>query len=265
MGDWVGPEQEPMALDPQIWKELFETVYEMNSAKNHADFASAVVAAMCRLIQAEVAVFQALDRRTQRLMTRMSPPEPFTPQEIAYYTAHSGEFPLVAYYEREADAPARRLSDVVDEAQWLGSRYYQICLARQGLKYCLALPIAVDVGTVVALSFNRRAVDFSLQDCELLDAFAPHFRQAWARHEAPWAGPCEIEARRFFGTLGLSPRESEVLYWMTEGKLNREIAMILGISLATVQDHVANVLEKLQQENRHCATVFAIGQLRDRR
>ena len=45
---------------------------------------------------------------------------------------------------------------------------------------------------------------------------------------------------------------------MTEGKQNREIATILGRSLQTVQEHVGNLLRKLDQENRHAATVFAL-------
>jgi DNA-binding CsgD family transcriptional regulator len=259
------PPTPPMPLSSRTWKELSQAVYEINSASNHADFASSVVAAMCRLIDADVAIFQALDRKNRRLMTHMSPPNPFTPEEINYYTANSGEFPLVAYYEQENDPCARRLSDIVDIAEWIQSKYYQTCLARQGLKYCLALPITVDVDTIAALSFDRKETDFTRRDCELLDAFAPHFRQAWARHEAPWAGEYEMTARKYFQGLGLAPRESEVLYWMTEGKLNREISTILGISLGTVQDYVANILAKLKQENRHSATVFAIGKLRKMR
>ena len=48
---------------------------------------------------------------------------------------------------------------------------------------------------------------------------------------------------------------------MTEGKQNREISVILGRSLSTIQEHVANILVKLNQENRHAATVFALRQL----
>jgi DNA-binding NarL/FixJ family response regulator len=43
--------------------------------------------------------------------------------------------------------------------------------------------------------------------------------------------------------------------------LNREIATMLGLSLGTVQDYVAHILAKLEQENRHAATVFAIDKL----
>jgi DNA-binding NarL/FixJ family response regulator len=68
-------------------------------------------------------------------------------------------------------------------------------------------------------------------------------------------------ARERLLSLGLTTREADVLYWMTEGKQNREIATILGRSLDTVQEHVANILKKLGQENRHAATVFALRKL----
>jgi DNA-binding CsgD family transcriptional regulator len=253
-----------MPIDPETWRELFEAVYEINSAKNHADFASAAVAAMRRLITADVTVFQVLDRTAERILTRMAPEDPFTPAEVAYYTSHSDEMPMVPYYARTSDLRARRMSDIVDERSWLESKYYLTCLQRLDLPYCLALPIMVDASSVAALSFNRRGEDFTRRDCELLDAFAPHFRLAWERHENPWAEQRQFEAQRRFQGLGLSPRASEVLFWMTEGKQNREISAILGIQLGTVQEYVAGMLDKLDQENRHAATVFAVGVLRSR-
>ncbi|CAN5577331.1 hypothetical protein BH09VER1_BH09VER1_31900 [soil metagenome] len=236
----------------------------MNSAKDHVGFGSSVVAGMGRLICADVSVFQVLDREAQRIVTCMSPPEPFTPEEIAYYTAHSDEMPMVSYYARTNDPQARRMSDIVDESEWLSSKYYETCLARLALPYCLVLPITINASTVAALSFNRAGTDFSLRDCELLDAFAPHFRLAWERHENPWADQRQFDALRQFRQLGLSPRESEALFWMTEGKQNREIATILGVQLGTVQEHVAGILHKLRQENRHAATVFALRSLQGR-
>jgi len=253
-----------MPIDPNTWRELFEAVYEMNSAESHTDFAAAVVAGMIRLIEADVAVFQVLDRDKQRILTRMVPEDPFTPAEVAYYVAHSDEMPLVPYYARTCDPRARRMSDVIDQSEWLGSQYYRTCLQRLDLPHCLALPITVGASTVAALSFNRHSEDFSTRDCELLDAFAPHFRLAWERHENPWAEHRQHEAQRRLQELGLSPRESEVLFWVTEGKQNREIATILGLQLGTVQEYVTNLLVKLGQENRHAATVFAISVLKGR-
>jgi len=44
--------------------------------------------------------------------------------------------------------------------------------------------------------------------------------------------------------LGLTAREAEVLYWITEGKTNPEIAIILDASPDTVKKHAANLYAK---------------------
>lgn len=65
------------------------------------------------------------------------------------------------------------------------------------------------------------------------------------------------EHRLIFETLSgknvLTPRESEVAEWVSEGKTNSEIAMLLGISRGTVKIHVERILEKLGVENRTAA------------
>lgn len=251
-----------MAISQKTWQQLLEAILVMNSADDHSSFGEAVVAGLSRLVEADVTIFQVLDRKTQRLVTHVFPPMPYTEEEVAYYAAHSEENPLASYYTREGDPKALRMSDVIDQAEWEASTFYRMCCQRLGLAYCLVLPVNVDASVVVALSFDRRSADFTREDCELLDAFGPHLRLAWQRHQNPWADRREFESRKRLQGLGLSPRESEVLFWMTEGKLNREIATLLGITLGTVQDNVARILTKLEMENRHAATVFAIAKLR---
>lgn len=56
---------------------------------------------------------------------------------------------------------------------------------------------------------------------------------------------------------GLSLRESDVLHWICEGKRDREIAAILGISYRTVTDHVRHILAKMEVENRTAAAAAA--------
>jgi DNA-binding CsgD family transcriptional regulator len=59
-------------------------------------------------------------------------------------------------------------------------------------------------------------------------------------------------------SLGLSPREAEVLLWIAQGKNNQEIGIILGASRNTIKKHVIRVLEKLGVESRNAAAVRAI-------
>ena len=50
--------------------------------------------------------------------------------------------------------------------------------------------------------------------------------------------------------LGLTPRECEVLQWISEGKRDREIAVILDVSPRTVSNHAHNIFQKLSVETR---------------
>ena len=62
-------------------------------------------------------------------------------------------------------------------------------------------------------------------------------------------------------TLGLTVRESEVLYWLAEGKSNPEIGIILESSPRTVGKHVEHILEKLRVETRSAALLFVVEKL----
>jgi CheY-like chemotaxis protein/DNA-binding CsgD family transcriptional regulator len=58
--------------------------------------------------------------------------------------------------------------------------------------------------------------------------------------------------------LGLTAREAEVLYWITEGKTNPEIAIILDSSVNTVKKHANNLFAKLGVETRTGAARAAL-------
>lgn len=62
--------------------------------------------------------------------------------------------------------------------------------------------------------------------------------------------------------LGLSEREAEVLYWMSQGKSNPEIGIIVGAASGTVKKHAENIFAKLRVESRTAATLQAIDCLR---
>lgn len=53
--------------------------------------------------------------------------------------------------------------------------------------------------------------------------------------------------------LGLTKRESEILYWMAKGKTDLDISKIFSISRRTVHKHRENIFNKLNVENRTTA------------
>jgi DNA-binding CsgD family transcriptional regulator len=60
----------------------------------------------------------------------------------------------------------------------------------------------------------------------------------------------------------LTAREAEVLYWVVKGKINRDIADIVGASPATVKKHLEHVFAKLGVETRTAAAAMVLGRVR---
>ena len=61
-----------------------------------------------------------------------------------------------------------------------------------------------------------------------------------------------------FASLKLTPREAEVLLWISRGKSNHDIGIILGAKTGTICKHVEHIFSKLNVENRTSAAVMAL-------
>jgi CheY-like chemotaxis protein/DNA-binding CsgD family transcriptional regulator len=59
-------------------------------------------------------------------------------------------------------------------------------------------------------------------------------------------------------SLGLTTREAEILMWISRGKTNKEISLILGGSPRTVNKHLEHVFEKLGVVTRAAAVSIAM-------
>jgi ATP/maltotriose-dependent transcriptional regulator MalT len=70
------------------------------------------------------------------------------------------------------------------------------------------------------------------------------------RRHAGTAQPARAEDLQ---ALGLTPREADVLFWVTQGKTNEDVMAILGTSLSAVKKHLGRIYEKLGVENRTAA------------
>jgi DNA-binding response OmpR family regulator/DNA-binding CsgD family transcriptional regulator len=78
------------------------------------------------------------------------------------------------------------------------------------------------------------------------------------------AAPMEVERsgiEKLQKHFGLTSREAEVLYWLSQGKSNRDIAEILGISTRTAHKHLEHVYNKLGVESRSSAAAVSVRAL----
>lgn len=82
-------------------------------------------------------------------------------------------------------------------------------------------------------------------------------RDAWLEQKIEDStGPYTIDAEGHY--IPLSPREMEILEFVTHGLINKEIASKLGISQQTVKNHMTSILKKLNVKDRTQAAVTAL-------
>ncbi|MBU1376173.1 MAG: helix-turn-helix transcriptional regulator [Alphaproteobacteria bacterium] len=72
------------------------------------------------------------------------------------------------------------------------------------------------------------------------------------RSQQPESGPARNE-----GDVTLSPRQTECLFWVQEGKSSRDIGVILGVSHRIVERHVFRACQKLGVKTRLQAVIRA--------
>lgn len=107
----------------------------------------------------------------------------------------------------------------------------------------------------VRAGMNHGADDYLIKPVDVDDLIAAVRArlQRSAEHTAA-AGNIRLpESPAALQPLGLTPREAEILFWITQGKSNPEIAVILEMKLVTVKKHVQHILDKLGVENRLAA------------
>ncbi|HRE83184.1 MAG TPA: response regulator transcription factor [Opitutaceae bacterium] len=63
--------------------------------------------------------------------------------------------------------------------------------------------------------------------------------------------------------MGLTEREAEVLFWLSQGKTNPELCVLLGVQLTTIKKHLESIFLKLGVENRTSAAAMALEKMNE--
>ncbi len=101
---------------------------------------------------------------------------------------------------------------------------------------------------------GAQRLTFALHPMDEQGAGAPHTEWLLVLRQDSEAALMESLLR----TFPLTAREAEVLYWVIQGKTNRDIAEILSLSPRTVHKHLEHVFEKLGVETRTAAAALAL-------
>jgi DNA-binding CsgD family transcriptional regulator len=123
-------------------------------------------------------------------------------------------------------------------------------MARTIILYALALAAAATA--LEWLKFRYWARPFSTEIYIFVVAAGFIALGLWAgRRLTPRPAPAVFTRNEAaIASLGLSPRECEILALLASGRSNKELARALGISPNTVKTHLARVYEKLEVQKR---------------
>jgi DNA-binding CsgD family transcriptional regulator len=123
-------------------------------------------------------------------------------------------------------------------------------VARTVLLYAIALALAAAALQWIEYRYLARAFSFEIYLALVAVAFLA--LGAWvARQLTPRPPPAEFQVNQAaIRSIGLTPREHEILEWLASGQSNKELARSLDISPNTVKTHLARLYEKLEVRNR---------------
>lgn len=183
----------------------------------------------------------------------------------AFFALSGEKHPHTDYYRRTKDGRAQRLLDLMPTRRLRQTEFFNELSRPQSIIWQLTIYMPLAAENTLTFAACRQRPDFSDREKTLLELMRPHVASAWKRAVRDEQRNCEgghglqtllhPDGLRHFG---LTPRETEVLRWISEGKTNPEISVIIGASTATVKTHVERIRGKLNCETRTAAARTAL-------
>lgn len=118
-------------------------------------------------------------------------------------------------------------------------------------------------GTTVFIGFLRGGRPFGAEEKSLLAMLQPHLANGRNLAFAVTAARDVPVSPQLFEQAGFTPRECDVIFWLTQGKSNEEIAQILRLRADSVSRHLQALYEKMGVEHRVAAALHALDLARE--
>lgn len=258
----------PLTLEARM-RRLLEATEMLHRRDAAVPFEDRVLQACRHLFPESVSSLELWDRHSGQLTAAYGIPYDLDGLEERVQrigevvkTDHPG-YPLI----EAGEATVMRLSEITTLRQFQKTELYDVAFKPLDLRHQVIVPVQTAEQLGGATINRSGSQDFTPDDLEIIRLFS---RQMLIAHENELVFQRTVHERKTVGELdhlplrraGLTLRESEVLTWMSEGKRDREIATILGISYRTVTNHVSAILRKLGAETRTGA-LRALRSLRD--
>lgn len=253
-------------LSTQNTKALLAALEHLYVPVEAAEFPTHLMEVIEEMLPDTVQAVDVIDRETGRVESELCAKVQNPDGVRAVIAEYILQNPSAAYLHAGGKETLIQPTDFVSQRQFRRTDLYQQAFRPLGIEWQVNVALTIP-GKTSGLSVNRGGrKKFRDEEREMLRMLRPHIVGAYAnaqlysalkRAAAERSDEAETLNAGQLARCGLTSRQIEVLQWISEGKRDGEIAVILGIGLRTVHTHVSQILNKLGAETRTGAVYTA--------
>jgi DNA-binding CsgD family transcriptional regulator len=136
-----------------------------------------------RFVPSDAIGYNEVDLKKGNMIVTVNPRELISSKYVQILGNFINEHPLVEYQQRTGDTSARKISDLLSQAQYHRTSVYQEVYRHIDSEDQFAIALRMNRDAVAAISLNRSSRSFSEADRELLNLAQPHLIQAYRNAE----------------------------------------------------------------------------------
>jgi DNA-binding CsgD family transcriptional regulator len=248
------------SLSADDFRKILAAIEILGRDVNQATFPERAVDAIAAVIDVDMISYNEVDLATGANRFLVKPD--IDPDDARYlrFVRRFGNHPILAHRLSRAPATRPDLASFLDRVRMMGM--VGNCCGDAELTLNLGLTVEDANTRKIGIALNRGVRDFDRHDAARLETLRPHIVTAY-RNALRAAARSSITAAtssaiRVDG-VPLTPRENEVLYWVSMGKTNEEVSAIIGAKPMTVKKHLEHIYDKLGVPNRTAAARMTVA------
>ena len=173
--------------------------------------------------------------------------------DMAAFTAHLPEHPLVRYISETGDDQPVKISDVISQQQFHRLGIYTEFFRLIGIEHQIAFALPPRDGMLTGIALNRARGDFTEEDRAALSVLAGPLNRAMERARRRRSAGAALDTAASADVSSLTDRELQVLELAAQGRTNQAIARTLDVSPRTIAKHLEHAYQKLDVTSRAAA------------
>jgi len=215
------------------------------------------------LVGAEQINYANLDLEAGTMDMATSAMTPDWARGVEGFGLHMWKYPMSNFDPGVNDGKPFFSSDFVTQRQFRDLDLYSECFQILGMDHHGGVFVPTDEKHRLWFGLERSGPrEFSERDRLMLTLAQPHLENARRLALARQKVRDELKITPDTFATAYSSREAEIAYWLTEGKTNIEISLVMRLHLQTVKGHVTSLFNKTGCGNRLALTLYLIEQAR---